>query len=160
MIKRIIFILITALCIVFTFSTVVYAKGDRQCKKPGCTRKAVPGPNRDGYCYEHSPKNKAVKCKVNGCTNKAYHGSIYCGTHECGASSCRNRKVSGTGFCSLHKMYQNHPAYSNNTGSSSSSNSEYEMPDCDDYDSFEEFMDDWDGCMPDGSDAEDYWDNW
>lgn len=37
---------------------------------------------------------------------------------------------------------------------------EYEMPDCDDYDSFEDFMDDWDGCMPDGSDAEEYWDDW
>ena len=35
-----------------------------------------------------------------------------------------------------------------------------EMPDCDDYDSYEDFMDDWDGNMPDGSDAEDYWENW
>ena len=34
------------------------------------------------------------------------------------------------------------------------------MPDCDDYESWEEFMDDWDGNMPDGSDASDYWDNW
>ncbi len=34
------------------------------------------------------------------------------------------------------------------------------MPDCDDYDSLDDFLDDWDGCMPDGSDAEDYWDNW
>lgn len=23
-----------------------------------------------------------------------------------------------------------------------------------------DFMDDWDGYMPDGSDAEDYWENW
>ena len=34
------------------------------------------------------------------------------------------------------------------------------MPDCDDYESYEEFMDDWDGDMPDGSDAEDYWEEW
>ena len=31
-----------------------------------------------------------------------------------------------------------------------------EMSDCDDYQSYEDFMDDWDGNMPDGSDAEDY----
>ncbi len=34
------------------------------------------------------------------------------------------------------------------------------MPDCDDYDNWDDFMDDWDGNMPDGSDASDYWDNW
>ncbi len=34
------------------------------------------------------------------------------------------------------------------------------MPDCDDYDDWREFIDDWDGNMPDGSDASDYWDNW
>ena len=37
---------------------------------------------------------------------------------------------------------------------------EQDMPDCDDYESWGEFMDDWDGNMPDGSDASDYWDNW
>ena len=35
-----------------------------------------------------------------------------------------------------------------------------DMPDCDDYDCWGDFMDDWDGNMPDGSDASDYWDNW
>ncbi len=35
-----------------------------------------------------------------------------------------------------------------------------EMPDCDDYEDYDDFMDDWDGNMPDGSDAEDYWENW
>lgn len=35
-----------------------------------------------------------------------------------------------------------------------------EMPDCDDYENYEDFMDDWDGYMPDGSDAEDYWEDW
>ena len=29
-----------------------------------------------------------------------------------------------------------------------------------DYDDLDDFLDDWDGCMPDGSDAEDYWGNW
>lgn len=37
---------------------------------------------------------------------------------------------------------------------------DYEMPDCDDYEDFDDFMDDWDGNMPDGSDAEDYWEDW
>lgn len=35
-----------------------------------------------------------------------------------------------------------------------------ELPDCGDYESYEDFMDDWDGYMPDGSDAEDYWEDW
>ncbi len=34
------------------------------------------------------------------------------------------------------------------------------MPDCDDYEDWSEFMDDWDGFMPDESDASDYWDDW
>ena len=34
------------------------------------------------------------------------------------------------------------------------------MPDCDDYEDFDEFMDEWEGRMPDGSNAEDYWENW
>lgn len=37
---------------------------------------------------------------------------------------------------------------------------EEEMPDCDDYESEEDFLDEWDGFMPDGSDAEDYWADW
>ena len=37
---------------------------------------------------------------------------------------------------------------------------ENELPDCGDYESYEDFMDDWDGYMPDGSDAEDYWEDW
>ena len=35
-----------------------------------------------------------------------------------------------------------------------------ELPDCDDYEGYEDFMDDWDGYMPDGSNAEDYWEDW
>lgn len=35
-----------------------------------------------------------------------------------------------------------------------------ELPDCGDYESYEDFMDDWDGYMPDDSDAEDYWEDW
>ena len=42
----------------------------------------------------------------------------------------------------------------------SSKKSYEEWPDCDDYWDEDEFLDDWDGNMPDGSDAMDYWDNW
>ena len=35
-----------------------------------------------------------------------------------------------------------------------------EWPDCDDYDDIEDFLDEWDGYMPDGSDAEEYWSDW
>lgn len=37
---------------------------------------------------------------------------------------------------------------------------EDDYPDCDDYEDWEEFMDDWDGDMPGDSDASDYWDDW
>lgn len=46
------------------------------------------------------------------------------------------------------------------TTTKKSSKNTTSMPDCDDYESFDDFMDDWDGKMPDGSNAEDYWDNW
>ena len=42
----------------------------------------------------------------------------------------------------------------------SSKKASKEWPDCDDYWDEDEFLDDWDGNMPDGSDAMDYWDNW
>ena len=42
----------------------------------------------------------------------------------------------------------------------SSKKSCQEWPDCDDYWDEDEFLDDWDGNMPDDSDAMDYWDNW
>ena len=43
---------------------------------------------------------------------------------------------------------------------SSKKSSKVEWPDCDDYEDEDDFLDDWDGNMPDGSDAMDYWDNW
>lgn len=47
-----------------------------------------------------------------------------------------------------------------NKKSSKKSSKSVEWPDCDDYWDEDEFLDDWDGNMPDGSDAMDYWDNW
>lgn len=159
MLKKIGIILFTCICAILIAATPVFAKNN--CKKPGCTRQPVSGPNRDGYCYEHSPRNKAVRCRETGCTNNAYHGSSYCYMHECVVTSCK--KIKGLGVCTVHRSLQD--SNSTKTGNNSGKNNgkkkpTYEMPDCDDYDSYEDFMDDWDGCMPDGSDAEDYRDNW
>lgn len=160
MLKKISIVLIAVTCVIMVLPTSVHAKSDSRCKDKGCTRQAVSGPNRDGYCYKHSPKNKAVKCKASGCTNYAYHGSIYCNSHECCLTSCKSKKVSGTAFCSAHKSYQSKTTSSGKTKNDSSNKKKYEMPDCDDYEDYDDFMDDWDGCMPDGSDAEDYWEDW
>lgn len=96
-------------------------------------------------------------------------------TPRCAKLGCDSTCASGSSYCYLHKPItisreDYEPGYKNTKGKSSSGNiysSTYSyssgksnMPDCDDYDSYEEFMDDWDGCMPDGSDAEDYWGNW
>ncbi len=51
-------------------------------------------------------------------------------------------------------------SYKKSSGKKSSKKSCQEWPDCDDYWDEDEFLDDWDGNMPDGSDAMDYWDNW
>ena len=67
------------------------------------------------------------------------------------------------GYCNNHAWQISGKTTTSNkttTKKKTSSGKKYEMPDCDDYDSYDDFMDDWDGCMPDGSDAEDYWENW
>ena len=46
------------------------------------------------------------------------------------------------------------------SGKKSSKKCYKEWPDCDDYEDEDDFLDDWDGNMPDDSDAMDYWDNW
>lgn len=52
-------------------------------------------------------------------------------------------------------------SYKKSAGRKSSKSSKcVEWPDCDDYWDEDEFLDDWDGNMPDDSDAMDYWDNW
>lgn len=103
------------------------------CKYSHCSRKATPGPNRDGYCYEHSPKNKAVKCRQSGCTRNAYHGSTYCDMHECDVISCRSPKMSGVRVCSAHKSkLRNY--YSNSTKKTTNSSSKKKTYGQDSYD--------------------------
>ena len=105
---------------------------------------------------------------------------------KCIKFGCNSEQASGSSYCYLHKPYTGSSSYkssgssyssgstlkstsysSNNKSTSSSYNSKsyttkkkVEMPACDHYEDYDDFMDDWDGCMPDGSDAEDYWENW
>lgn len=103
------------------------------CKYSHCSRKATPGPNRDGYCYEHSPKNKAVKCRQSGCTRNAYHGSTYCDMHECCVTSCRSPKVSGISYCTAHKSKQSN-YHTNTTKKKTNSSSKKKTYGQDSYD--------------------------
>lgn len=99
-------------------------------------------------------------------------------TRTCIKAGCNNKCASGSSYCYIHKSYSTTKKSSNTkkkNNSTNKKNSGYskpfkkkttkksystDMPDCDDYGSWGEFMDDWDGNMPDGSDASDYWDNW
>lgn len=139
---------------------------------PDCNFSDCSKPKASGsfYCSGHT-------CKHGSCTQKILSGSKYCKDHTCKNSSCYNEISSANDKCSSCKKNATNATTSNNkkTGSTSSTNKKtsssstnkksstskkQNMPDCDDYDSYEDFMDDWDGCMPDGSDAEDYWENW
>ena len=109
----------------------------------------------------------------------AFIGSLFPEDHskECIKADCSSEKASGSNYCYLHKPIPSSLSsssssksnttksnYSSGTGgtykSTTKKSSSKKMPDCDDYDSYDDFMDDWDGRMPDGSDAEDYWENW
>lgn len=121
----------------------------------------------------------ASKCLHGSCTSQRAKGSLYCCAHTCGKgrSGCHNEVSSMNGKCSSCKAKEKAASssankakssysettkkYNNSTKkTSSSSKKKYHMPDCDDYEDYEEFMDEWDGYMPDGSDAEDYWEDW
>lgn len=115
-----------------------------KCSVEGCTKKV----SKNGYCSSHQTKKSregiekktSKTCAVNGCTKSPQKNSMYCKKHTCTKKNCYRQKKSKALYCREHLKK--------------------EMPDCDDYDSFDDFMDDWDGRMPDGSDAEDYWENW
>ena len=126
--------------------------GVHKCHITGCMEKSVKG----GYCkahYEKISKNNADKkeaekkntkasstCAVKNCKKSVVKGGTYCKDHTCTKKNCYKQKEKKALYCKEHLKK--------------------EMPDCDDYDCYEDFMDDWDGRMPDGSDAEDYWENW
>jgi len=125
---------------------------------------------KDGgrYCSQHS-------CRAKDCTSYAGTKHRYCEYHRCDESGCENATYQISGIplfnhCDKHltayekdviKRYEaQEKAKKKQKHSSSSSSKKQQDPDCDDYADFDEFMDDWDGRMPDGSDAEDYWEDW
>ena len=126
------------------------------CAVNGCESKAVSGGR---YCVVH-------ECTVLNCENRCVEGGLYCINHTCKETGCFNRVNARNSMCDecgkKAEMKKNAETSHKNENSSTKkkSNGNHLMPDCDDYDSYEEFMDDWDGFMPDGSDAEDYWENW
>ena len=89
-------------------------------------------------------------------TNQKHYG-VYTKKNN----SKKNTKNSYTGKKSTTKKSSG-SSYKKSTSKKSSKKSSkcVEWPDCDDYWDEDEFLDDWDGNMPDGSDAMDYWDNW
>lgn len=121
------------------------------------------------------------ECAKFGCHNNKVYGSSYCDSHRSSyysssshtspyGSSGRSSSSTTSSYSGKSSTSGSKNSYSGSSSSKSYTNSysktsnssfgKATMPDCDDYDSYEEFMDDWDGCMPDGSDAEDYWENW
>ena len=89
---------------------------------------------------------------------------MYCLNHTCKEQGCFNRVAQANSVCDKCQNKSNRKRNAEitrqNERTGEKSTKKYSMPDCDDYDSYEDFMDDWDGFMPDGSDAEDYWENW
>lgn len=146
-------VLLTALFITSFQTESVHAKSSDLCAKSGCNSKKYCG----SYCAAHD------SCKIKSACKTANYG----GRKICKQSGCGNT-ASSDGYCGRHgnssSSYKSTgKTYSKSSSSykkSSSSKKSYSMPDPDDYEDFDDFMDDWDGCMPDGSDAEDYYDNW
>ena len=81
-----------------------------------------------------------------------------CASTDCSSTACYDSE-----YCYFHKSY---PKYIKEepkkyyVPKSKKKNSYNNKPDPDDYEDYDDFMDDWDGYMPDGSDAEDYWEDW
>ncbi len=86
-------------------------------------------------------------------------GHNYCDNHTCAEQFCNKQNIENNGYCLRHDKLRHPEKYRKKT-SYSSSKYKSKKPDCDDYEDYDDFMDDWDGKMPDGSDAEDYWEDW
>ena len=117
----------------------LFSEDERECIKYGCDRTARSG---SSYCYLHDSNTSSSSYRYNSSTRRNSYSSS--------SSSTRTSSSSTSSSSSSRNTQANR-----NTSASRTA-----MPDCDDYDDFDEFMDDWDGFMPDGSDAEDYWENW
>lgn len=128
------------------------------CAVKGCEFKAE---IKGGYCVMH-------ECTALNCRNRCVDGGMYCVNHTCKEPGCFNRVALQDSVCEECQNKANRKRNAEITrqneltrkSGEDRSTKKYSMPDCDDYDSYEEFMDEWEGFMPDGSDAEDYWENW
>lgn len=130
-------------------------------KKPDCIVKdcKFKAQQEGGYCVVH----RCIRCN-----NRCIDGKQYCINHTCKEPGCFNGVKEKNTTCDSCKneaikkknaeIARQNEKYKKST--SKKTTKKYSMPDCDDYDSYDDFMDDWDGFMPDGSDAEDYWENW
>ena len=104
-----------------------------------------------------TPTEVSAKCST---TQKHY--GVYTKNSSKKNSTKKNYKSSYSNKKSTTKKSTGSSRYKKSTSKKSSkkSSKSVEWPDCDDYWDEDEFLDDWDGNMPDDSDAMDYWDNW
>lgn len=126
---------------------------EHTCMAPGCYEMK----SNDYYCLDH-------KCFEYGCRSRTELNVKYCQNHRCSEPDCYEKiAAAGKKYCSKHEAISKAKSGIKSSGSSKSNSygkHKVEWPDCDDYDSYEDFMDDWDGNMPYDIDAEDYWENW
>lgn len=151
---------------------------DHKCAVGNCDYQRM-GTKGIEYCTGHyHSKGAAVTCAKRGCDRKTVKSSKYCSAHTCqrGDLGCYNMVDGANEKCQSCKAKAKEEeknkkskgkkgkTYGGSTSSSkdksSSKKKKPQMPDCDDYEDYDDFMDEWDGRMPDGSDAEDYWENW
>lgn len=183
-------IITVALILVLAFPMSLTAYAGCQCAESGCDRKTDSGIycrlHKCGYtgCHDRKGDNGSIYCNyhareklgnsssyknsciTSGCYRSKAKDSSYCSVHKCKYTKCTS-KVTNEGYCYTHWKESNAntkksytPSRKTTSSKSSTKQKKYEMPDCDDYENLDDFLDDWDGCMPDGSDAEDYWYNW
>ena len=101
-------------------------------------------------------KTSARTCIKAGCNKKSATGSSYCYIHKPSSITMKSNNTK-----KKNNINKKNPGTYKSSQKITTKKTDYiDMPDCDDYGSWGEFMDDWDGNMPDGSDASDYWDNW
>lgn len=131
------------------------------CRRLECNNK-VDANGKSQYCPEHT-------CLEIVCYNYAPDGENYCINHRCVTEGCHNLRATGDTLCRSCKNKKSEETYKKNQAAkkktvkkttTKKTTKKRSMPDPDDYDSYDDFMDDWDGYMPDGSDAEDYWEDW
>ena len=143
----------------------------------GSTSSYQSGSSYSGSSGSGSTSNReSATCLHGSCEKGVIRGSLYCEFHTCGkgrngcyrevnsanelCSSCKAKKKNQSSNSTSSNSSKSYSSSSYSSKKKSSSTKKYSMPDCDDYESYDDFMDDWDGNMPDGSDAEDYWEDW